>query len=87
MENTTAKFYRGVHFSKYSSKRTEFSGKQGPGPGDYNPSESVKLEIQHMNLKSLDKRPELQILRYPENVFQKAAKEVRQKNNNRCLLY
>ena len=81
MENATARFYRGVHFSKYSSKRTDFSGRQGPGPSDYNPSENVKLEIQHMNLKTLDKRQELQIPRYPEDVLQKATKEVRKKNN------
>jgi hypothetical protein len=86
MENTAAKFYHGVHFSKYSSKRTDFSGKEGPGPGDYNPSDNVKLEIQHMNLKSFDRRPELQIPRYPENVLQKATKEVINKTkDNRYL--
>jgi len=76
MENNAAKFYQGVHFSKYSGKRTDFSGKAGPGPGDYDLNDSFKLEIQHMNLKTFDRRPELQIPRYPENVLKKAAKEV-----------
>ena len=48
----------------------------GPGPGDYNPSDNVKLEIQHMNLRLLDRRPELQIPRYPENVLKQASKDV-----------
>jgi hypothetical protein len=68
--------YHGVHFSKYSSKRTDFSGKPGPGPSDYDPNDHVKHEIHHMNLKTLDKRAELQIPRYPENVLKTAAKEV-----------
>lgn len=76
MENDSTKFYQGVHFSKYSSKRTDFSGKTGPGPGEYDPSDPVKLEVHHVNLKSWEKRPELQVARYPENVLKIAAKDV-----------
>jgi hypothetical protein len=76
MENDPSRLYHGVHFSKYSGKRTDFGGKPGPGPGDYDPNDPVKLEIQHVNLKSWDRRPELQIPRYPENVLKIAAKDV-----------
>ncbi len=71
-----SKLYHGVHFSKYSGKRTDFAGKSGPGPGDYDPNDPIKLEIHHINLKSWDKRAELQIPRYPENVLRTAAKDV-----------
>jgi hypothetical protein len=76
MENDVSKLYHGVHFGKYSGKRTDFSGKSGPGPGDYDPSDQIKLEVRHMNLKTLDRLPELQIPRYPETVLKTAAKEV-----------
>ncbi len=76
MENDASKLYHGIHFSKYSSKRSDFSGKSGPGPGDYDPTDQVKLEIRHMNLKTLDRRAELNIPRYPESVVKTAAKEV-----------
>lgn len=54
----------------------DFTGKSGPGPGDYELSDSVKFEVQHMNLKTLDRRPELQLLRYPDSLLQTAVKEV-----------
>lgn len=76
MENDPSKFYQGAHFSKYSSKRTDFSGKMGPGPGEYDPDDHVKLEVHHVNMKSWGKRSELQIARYPENVLKIAAKDV-----------
>ncbi len=84
MENDASNLYHGVHFGKYSSKRTDFSGKSGPGPGDYDPNDPIKLELRHMNLKTLDKRSELQIPRYPETLLKTAAKNVttnKQKKN------
>ncbi len=76
VENDPSKLYQGVHFGKYSSKRTDFTGKQGPGPGEYDVYDPVKLEVQHMNTKTLDKRSELQVLRYPDSMLKTAAKDV-----------
>ncbi|CAF1227660.1 unnamed protein product, partial [Didymodactylos carnosus] len=75
IENDASKMYHGIHFSKYSSKRTDFVGKTGPGPGEYDPNDPVKLEIHHINMKTWDKRPELQIPRYPDNLLKIATKE------------
>ncbi|CAM2711420.1 unnamed protein product [Rotaria socialis] len=75
LEHDTTKHYQGVHFGKYSSKRTDFSGKSGPGPGDYDLNEPFKLEVQHMNLKQWDKRPELQVPRYPDVLLKTVAKD------------
>jgi hypothetical protein len=83
VENDASKIYHGVHFGKYSSKRTDFSGKSGPGPGDYDPNDQVKVEIRHLNLKTSDKRPELQIPRYPETVLKTAAKDVTTNKQNK----
>lgn len=74
-EIDSSKFYQGTHFGKYSSKRTDFSGREGPGPSDYDPNDSVRLEIHHMNMKSLEKRSELQIARYPEMMLKTVAKD------------
>jgi len=76
VENDPSKLYQGVHFGKYSSKRTDFAGKPGPGPGEYDVYDPVKIEVQHMNTKTSDKRSELQVLRYPDSMLKTAAKDV-----------
>ena len=71
--------YKGIHFSKYSSKRTDFSGKQdGPAPGDYDIVESVRVDVEHYHMKNLamDKKPELNVPRYPDNILKSVEKEV-----------
>ncbi|CAF0774387.1 unnamed protein product [Rotaria sp. Silwood1] len=75
VENDTSRLYHGVHFGKYSSKRTDFSGKLGPGPGEYDPTNPIKLEVQHMNMKTLERRPELQVPRYPDVMLKTVTKE------------
>jgi hypothetical protein len=73
--------YKGVHFSKYSSKRTDFSSKPGPGPGDYDITEpSIRLDVEHYH--SSKKGPidtnritELNIPRYPEMILKNVEKE------------
>ncbi|CAF3707078.1 unnamed protein product [Rotaria sordida] len=75
VEIDASKLYHGVHFGKYSGKRTDFSGKTGPGPGEYDPNDPIKLEIHHINMKTWDKRPELQVARYPDNLLKTATKE------------
>jgi hypothetical protein len=67
--------YKGVHFAKYSSKRTEFAGKPGPGPGDYEPADSFHVDIQHYNLKMTDRKADLNIPRYPDMLIKTIEKE------------
>lgn len=58
--------YKGIHFAKYSAKRTDFSGNSSnPGPGDYDTTEAVKIDVQHYNIKN-ESKIELLIPRYPE---------------------
>lgn len=80
VEIDPTRLYHGIHFAKYSGKRTDFAGKTGPGPGEYDPNDPVKLEIHHINMKTWDKRPELQVARYPENLLRSVTKEVSELN-------
>jgi hypothetical protein len=41
-DTKTTKKYKGVHFGHLKEKRSEFKGREGPGPGDYHPD--VKSE-------------------------------------------
>ncbi|UJR37251.1 hypothetical protein I4U23_029960 [Adineta vaga] len=75
VENDPSKHYQGVHFGKYSSKRTDFAAKPGPGPGDYDISDPVRLEMHNINTKISHKRSELQLPRYPESMMKTAAKD------------
>jgi hypothetical protein len=70
--------YKGVHFSKYSSKRSDFTGKKGPGPGDYDIANPIEINVEHYHMKSnLERRPETNIPRYPENLIKTIEKDVR----------
>ncbi|CAF0774130.1 unnamed protein product [Adineta steineri] len=75
VENDPTKLYQGVHFGKYSSKRTDFAAKPGPGPGEYDVHDPIKLEIHHINAKPIEKRSELQVPRYPDSLLKTAAKD------------
>lgn len=69
--------YKGAHFGKYSSKRTNFTQatKAGPGPGEYD-IEPVAVDIEHYHMKNLqEKKPELNVPRYPDNTIKNAEKE------------
>ena len=33
----TTQKYKGIHFGQLKSLRTQFQGRKGPGPGDYDP--------------------------------------------------
>lgn len=68
--------YKGVHFGKYSSKRTNFiSQKDGPGPGEYD-IEPVQVDIEHYHMKNLaEKKAELNVPRYAEALVKHNEKE------------
>ncbi|XP_075716764.1 sperm-tail PG-rich repeat-containing protein 2 [Rhinoderma darwinii] len=59
--------YRGVHFAKYSGKRTEFENHDGPGPGEYDIDQESALHYENVNSKKEDKKKyEPSIPRYHE---------------------
>ncbi|XP_039248162.1 sperm-tail PG-rich repeat-containing protein 2-like [Styela clava] len=74
---TTAK-YKGVHFGALRSSRIKFSGKTGPGPGDYNPFKDGedKSQTNLIQLVNPDgKKFESRLPRYHEIVAQEEEKK------------
>jgi hypothetical protein len=70
--------YKGIHFSKYSNKRTDFTGKFGPGPGEYDIAEPIYVNVEHYHMKNVaEKKSELNVPRYPEALVKKLEKEVK----------
>lgn len=67
-----------MHWGKYSTKRTDFSGKPGPGPGEYDPQYDISLRPEHLNLRDEDKgkKFEAKIPRYHEWVVKEEEKKV-----------
>ncbi|XP_022087491.1 sperm-tail PG-rich repeat-containing protein 2-like [Acanthaster planci] len=45
---TTSK-YKGVHFGRLTSKRMDFDGQGGPGPGEYDPFAPVEKNLELLN--------------------------------------
>lgn len=70
--------YRGVHWGKYSTKRSDFGGKKGPGPGEYDPHIDVKTKPDHLNMRDEDKNKKFdaRIPRYHEWVVKEEEKKV-----------
>ena len=55
----------------------DFSGKDGPGPGEYEPYRESQNKIEHVNLRESDKaRFEARIPRYHEMVVHQEEKKV-----------
>lgn len=76
-ETKTAKTYKGVHFGKLTSKRTEFGGKTGPGPGEYEPYAEMQLRPENLNaIKEEQPRYEANIPRYHEAITKEVEKKV-----------
>ncbi|KAM8939999.1 sperm-tail PG-rich repeat-containing protein 2 [Pelodytes ibericus] len=48
--------YKGVHFGKYSGKRTDFQFHEGPGPGEYDIDQESALHYENVNSKKEDKK-------------------------------
>ncbi|XP_066430117.1 sperm-tail PG-rich repeat-containing protein 2 isoform X2 [Eleutherodactylus coqui] len=55
-ESYATQKYRGVHFAKYSGKRTEFENHEGPGPGEYDIDQESALHYENVNSKKEDKK-------------------------------
>ena len=71
--------YRGIHFGKLSSKRTDFGGRGGPGPGDYDPYREVQMKAENANIHEEEStmRYEARIPRYNEAIVKDTEKKVR----------
>lgn len=67
-ETRTSKTYKGVHFGKLTSKRTDFVGKPGPGPGEYEPYTEIPLHAENLNAREESQRYEANIPRYHEAI-------------------
>ena len=72
----TSKNYKGVHFGKLTSKRTDFVGKAGPGPGEYEPY--IEMQMRPENINALKEEPprETNIPRYHEAISKEVEKKV-----------
>jgi hypothetical protein len=70
VETKTTKTYKGVHFGNLASKRLDLSkGKQGPGPGEYEPYRDTILKAENLNAQMEEQtRFEARIPRYHEAV-------------------
>lgn len=75
--------YRGVHWGKYSTKRTDFGGRGGPGPGEYDPQADLKMKPDHLNMRDDEKNKKFdaKLPRYHEWVVKEEEKKVRTKRN------
>ncbi|ELU09596.1 hypothetical protein CAPTEDRAFT_229364 [Capitella teleta] len=70
------KAYNGVHFGKLTSKRMHFVGKDGPGPGDYDPFKPSSAVVTNLNLQEEDRSKfEARIPRYHEVVVKDEEKK------------
>ncbi|XP_012937839.1 sperm-tail PG-rich repeat-containing protein 2 [Aplysia californica] len=68
-DGKSTKAYKGVHFGKLSSRRMDFYGKAGPGPGDYDPFISTASKAENANVQSEENfRYESRLPRYHEMI-------------------
>jgi hypothetical protein len=75
-ETKTSKTYKGVHFGKLTSKRSDFTGKPGPGPGEYEPYAEIPLHAENVNAREESQRYEANIPRYHEAIVKDVEKKV-----------
>ena len=71
------KQYKGIHFGKQTSRRMDFGGKEGPGPGEYEPYKPAIAHAENMNIHEEEKgKFESRLPRYHELVVQQEEKKV-----------
>jgi len=49
VDTEVTKRYKGVHWAKMRGLRTNFAGRRGPGPGEYNPLVDCKCRGEPVN--------------------------------------
>ena len=74
----STKTYKGVHFGKLTAKRSDFTGKLGPGPGDYEPYVEYQMRPENLNAKDepAPVRYEAHIPRYNDQIIKEEEKKV-----------
>lgn len=77
-ETKPTKNYRGVHFGKLTSKRLDLSvGRQGPGPGEYEPYRELMPKAENVNAEEPPHvKFEARIPRYHEAIVKDEEKRV-----------
>lgn len=70
------KLYKGTHFSKQTARRMDFGGKEGPGPGEYEPYKPPELVVENLNMLDDKQRFEARLPRYHELVVKEEEKRV-----------
>ena len=77
-----SQLYRGIHFGRVTAKRMAFSGKDGPGPGEYEPYDANKTGIEHANMVDMPKTSfQSKLPRYHEIIVEQESKKVRMEWN------
>ena len=62
-----------------TSQRTHFGGREGPGPGEYEPFSESQMKVEHYNIQPEEnKRYDARLPRYHEWVVQREEKKVLQ---------
>ena len=79
-ETQATRQYHGVYFGRQQSKRTDFAGRGGPGPGDYEPYRGgAGGRAENANIHDEDAAPvryEARIPRYSEAIIKETEKKV-----------
>ena len=76
MDTETTKKYRGIHWGKMRSHRTNFAGKEGPGPGEYDPAPDCKCPGEPTCEDGERCKFESFIPRYTDHLVREEVKEV-----------
>lgn len=74
-ETKASKTYKGVHFGKLTSKRSDFVGKPGPGPGEYDPYLELHMRPENLNAIQEPVHYEANIPRYHEAICKEVEKK------------
>ncbi|XP_070544297.1 sperm-tail PG-rich repeat-containing protein 2-like [Ptychodera flava] len=73
-DTKTTKKYRGNHFGNRTSRRMDFGGKHGPGPGEYDPYRDQNLQVENLNARVIEKGFDSKLPRYHEMIVQQEEK-------------
>jgi len=75
-DTETTKKYKGVHWGVMRGQRTNFAGKEGPGPGEYDPSDDCKCRGEPVTDDGQPCRFESFIPRHTDQLVREELKQV-----------
>lgn len=76
MDTEPTRRYKGIHWGKMRSQRTDFSGKEGPGPGEYNPAIDCTCVGYLVNEDGAEIKYESFVPRYTDQLVREELKQV-----------